>query len=291
MSWEALSWAWPLDVGTAGRKALLIALADAADEWGTGYRGQESLSIMTCQSRRSVSAHFAWLEENGYLTRSKRFREDGTRTSDYFHLQMSPRAGSATGKSCRDHVQISPSPCADSSTEPSEEPSEEPSVENPSAFTGSKAGANQSVKTSGSEPEKEPRRPFDAATMETPWHLEHGLWSDFVNHRRELRAPLTERAARIILNKLARARDANDALEAAITNGWKGVFPKDMSDTPLPAPTSARNVVRLRRGSIVELLDGTRRVVEYHETSTGLLELEGGAHAQYEDVKIIEEAE
>src|SRR5699024_5658833 len=151
---------------------------------------------------------------------------------------------------------------------------------------------NQSVKASGSEPKREPRRKFDAASVTPPAHVTPSLWDDFVAHREELKAPLTERAARIILNKLVRARDADDALENAIANGWKGVFPKDVADEPLPPPTEVVKPVRqLRYGSVVQLPDGSTATVTYHEVSTGLLELEGGTLADYEAVKILEEAE
>src|SRR5699024_2020086 len=196
-----------------------------------------SIARMTGQSVRSVRMHLDWLEANGYLRRRARFKKNGDRTSDEYFLPVLTTGKfcipeeSTTGKKCKHHRQKMSSPPAEVAGEPSEEPSEEPkegAKEKPSSFIDPKDGANQSVKASGSEPKREPRRKFDAASVTPPAHVTPSLWDDFVAHRKELKAPLTERAARTILNKLVRARDADDALENAIANGWKGVFPKDV---------------------------------------------------------------
>lgn len=52
---------------------------------------------------------------------------------------------------------------------------------------------------------------------------------DFEEHRKKLRAPMTERAFELILKKLARFRtegmDPVEVLEQSIMNGWVGIFP------------------------------------------------------------------
>lgn len=50
----------------------------------------------------------------------------------------------------------------------------------------------------------------------------------FIEHRKELGKPLTERAMSLILGKLDKARNDRERiemLEASIANGWTGVFP------------------------------------------------------------------
>jgi len=42
MSFQALAWAWEQRTGSAGRKAVLGALAQFADEHGVCYPSQES---------------------------------------------------------------------------------------------------------------------------------------------------------------------------------------------------------------------------------------------------------
>lgn len=56
------------------------------------------------------------------------------------------------------------------------------------------------------------------------------IWRDFKEHRRKLRAPMTERAERAILKKLEaiKAEHGHDplaVLEQSIIKGWRDVFP------------------------------------------------------------------
>lgn len=52
---------------------------------------------------------------------------------------------------------------------------------------------------------------------------------DFEQHRKRLRAPLTEKALELILKKLgqfkAQGMDPIEVLEQSIVNGWRGIFP------------------------------------------------------------------
>lgn len=53
-------------------------------------------------------------------------------------------------------------------------------------------------------------------------------WKDFVQHRIEIKKPLTEKAAEMTLKKLQEYYEAgfdkNKILETSIANGWQGVF-------------------------------------------------------------------
>ena len=63
-----------------------------------------------------------------------------------------------------------------------------------------------------------------------PW-LDISLWEDFREHRKTLKAPMTERAEKTILNKLHpyanNGDDPNKYILQAIERGWKGVFPDE----------------------------------------------------------------
>src|SRR5690606_27480025 len=91
---EYTTWVYKQDIRGAGRKFVLIALADIADENGYAFPGQKRLTRMTGQSERSVREHLEWLEENGYLRREQRRRPDGTRTSDAYYLPEKDSTGS-----------------------------------------------------------------------------------------------------------------------------------------------------------------------------------------------------
>lgn len=86
MSHQATAWAYKQRGLTAGRKFVLVALADFADEQWSCFPGQERLAQMTGQDVRSVRRHIEELERLGLLTRERRFLANGQRTSDRYKL-------------------------------------------------------------------------------------------------------------------------------------------------------------------------------------------------------------
>ncbi len=64
--------------------------------------------------------------------------------------------------------------------------------------------------------------------------IDADAWRDFAEHRIKLKAPLTERAAKMIRTELHRlaeqGHDPNDVLGQSLMNGWKGVFPLKRGD-------------------------------------------------------------
>ena len=66
--------------------------------------------------------------------------------------------------------------------------------------------------------------------MNIPDWLNKEVWEGFVEMRRKVKAPLTERAMRLTINKLERMReegyDPNLSLDESTMRGWRGVFPQ-----------------------------------------------------------------
>lgn len=143
MSIYATKWAYAQNVTPAGRKFVLVALADFADAEGRCFPGQDTLAVMTGQDERSIRRHMDALEEAGLIRREERRRSDGSRTTDVVYLlapteALRPEAPvratgqndrlgrAATGQSVRNNRTICP-------TQPDKlsghEPSVEPSVE------------------------------------------------------------------------------------------------------------------------------------------------------------------
>lgn len=145
MSHAAVAWAYAQHLPNP-RKAILVALADFADEENSCFPGQKKLAFMVGITDRSVRNALAALETSGHITRVHRHREDGTRTSDRYTLAVGqvidtptpvddpvdkplperpsgsglPERGSATtGTTFRDYRNVVPG------KEPPEEPSEE----------------------------------------------------------------------------------------------------------------------------------------------------------------------
>lgn len=88
MSNEALNWAWKVTGLPSTQKFLLVALADFADEAHSCYPGQAKLAEMVGVHRQAVSRNLGQLEAAGFISRQRRQRDDGYRSSDRFVLAV-----------------------------------------------------------------------------------------------------------------------------------------------------------------------------------------------------------
>lgn len=105
MSIYATKWAYAQPVKPAGRKFVLVALADFADAEGRAFPGADTIATMTGQDERSVRRHIDALEKSGHIKCVERRRKDGSRTTDEVWLQapaevLKPHV-IATGQSVR----------------------------------------------------------------------------------------------------------------------------------------------------------------------------------------------
>lgn len=141
MSVQALSCAFAIRGISSSEKLVLLALANFSNDKMECWPSQERLAADTELSGRTVWSALAGLEAKGLLSREKRNRPDGTRSTDRFTLHFSltvtsePVADFAkpTRKSCESQSQILHEPVAAVATLTSFEPSlEEPSLEEPS---------------------------------------------------------------------------------------------------------------------------------------------------------------
>ena len=64
-----------------------------------------------------------------------------------------------------------------------------------------------------------------ASPFEFPEWLNSDVWDTFVEHRKKLKAPMTERAKTLLIKKTEKLEGDNiEILNQSIENGWKGVF-------------------------------------------------------------------
>lgn len=67
---------------------------------------------------------------------------------------------------------------------------------------------------------------FDPLKATLPINVNFNIWSDFVEMRKQIKKPLTERATTLIVNKLIEFGVNGDAsLEQSIASGWSSIFP------------------------------------------------------------------
>ena len=92
MSLEVSAWALRQLCDTPTEKAVLLVLANYAGADGTCFPGQETVATYACCSKKSVERSLATFEERGWITRERRRRPGGYRTSDVitFHMGGSP---------------------------------------------------------------------------------------------------------------------------------------------------------------------------------------------------------
>ena len=87
MSYHLAAWAMDVDVPPR-EKLLLILIASHANDDGECFPSQTTLAYRSGLSRRTVLRSLAELEERGVITRRKRRRPDGSRSSDTIRLNV-----------------------------------------------------------------------------------------------------------------------------------------------------------------------------------------------------------
>ncbi len=87
MSVRAQTWAWDQDVPMS-TKGVLLALADHADNDGTCWPGVKSVAEKCRMSQSTVRYHLRILRKAKLITAEERKREDGSSTSNIYHLPV-----------------------------------------------------------------------------------------------------------------------------------------------------------------------------------------------------------
>ncbi len=88
MSGRVLNWATRVSGGDLAANAVLMVLAEAADDDGKTFVGQETIAERLDTARLTVNRAMKRLEARGLIVRSRRRREDGYRSSDLIRLTL-----------------------------------------------------------------------------------------------------------------------------------------------------------------------------------------------------------
>lgn len=82
MSVQAITWALDQTCATATEKAVLLVVSNYVGPDGTTWVGQETIATQACCSIKTVERALSAFETAGWITRERRHRKDGSRTSD-----------------------------------------------------------------------------------------------------------------------------------------------------------------------------------------------------------------
>lgn len=208
----------------ATEKLVLLCLADFADDTGACWPSIELVMERTGLGERCVREQLKRLEASGLLERERRVgqsalyritivavsapekpAEEAQPAVSHRHempLQPAPDAGS-TGTTCHFNRHDLP-------VQPARRATSYRTTTDPSLIH------QRSTKRAG-------------ARDPVPDWVDPDVWAAFVDSRRAQRAPFTDRAAELIVAKLAQLRDTgqdpNACLLQSVERGWRGVFP------------------------------------------------------------------
>lgn len=240
MSTAVMGLCWPLQMSPTP-KAVLISLADQANDQGACWPSLAGLVTRTCFGRTAVIESIKWLESGGYLSiekcggRTNRYSLDLNRlrhraTEPVRHADQSGRRTSSTAV---------PPPVrqADQPVRQTDLNRQEPSTEP------SKRSARTRAET--------------MPTVEVMSLVACGFSEqqaiDFISYKRQMKAPLTERAWKDHLRESEKAGwTPADAAEKVMAKSWRGFEAKYVADAHPSSPTRESAYQRAQRERMAE---------------------------------------
>lgn len=212
-----MNWAYQQTTGRSTAKAVLVALANQADQSGKCWPSVDYLMQRTELGRRAVIGNLGFLEDTGLISKVIRGGTGEGRKTNVYTLNMQSAADALSPPNVQE---MHKGQCADNDT---------------------KKGGNVQIKQgqcaadahkqSKNNQSKKNNQKTIAREVEIPDWLDEALFVDFVEHRKQMKKPLTGVALSRLIPSLTRLRDAghdpNEALERSIANGWQGVFAPD----------------------------------------------------------------
>lgn len=197
MSTEAFSWAFNLDLPSAGTKLTLLVIANSVDEDGFTTQSQARLSKMTGMTTRSIRTHLATLEKLGLLVKTPQTRTDGSSTADLFKLNI--------GEVMADKAS--------------------------NAYAAEFSGGEENIDPRGSVIDTLMGQESTWEEKEScllPEYVSQEAWDGFVEMREAIRKPLTLLATKRILKSLEQLRangeEVNAVLDQSTIHNWMGVY-------------------------------------------------------------------
>lgn len=220
MSTILMSACWPLQGMSPAQKAVLISLADQANDDGYCWPSVGTIAKRTCLSERAVQGAIKWLQSANLMTASER-----NGTSSVYRLTP---AAYAPPQEMR--------PAANAPTPAASAPPPPQMLRPTPADAAPKPSMNRQLNR------KEPKDTrADATGFVLPDWIPADAWAAFMETRKTKKAKSTAYALGLIVKSLeafkADGHDPLAILNASIKAGWSDVYPPKV---PTAAMTPAR---------------------------------------------------
>lgn len=274
MSFQAMAWAVRQKVGNATGKAILLMLANYADDAGACFPGQGKLATECECSERTVREWLSKFEEMGLVRRDERRRSDGYRTSDGITLSI---AANRPTQPTDPAAEISPAGFSPENNSP----------ENNADLTGSNCRAihSQGNHQKSNSPASA-KKPDPTPLSELSRVLSRPQAQAVIDHRQRIRRPMTAHAAHLLARQFEACPDPNAAADTMIENGWQGFKPawiaaqSDVRGSPIRSQQKQRDGDRAAStlDRMIDEAEGAENFNRDHPYETRGRTIDGYAH-------------
>lgn len=220
VSYSAVAWALAQPVNKSAAKFVLVAIASYATDDMLSWPSIKAVADATAQDRKTVLASVAKLVDLGFIEDTGQ-RKGQTGQVIVYRLK-SAENGTVEQSQKRNSTENGTVPNFPSN-----------STVFPVNSTVFPAKSPKNGTRNKSEPIRTNQEPVKArAKIALPDWLPADLWSDWEQHRKSIKKPMSPKAAELSLASLTKLRDQGHepraVIELAIERGWQGLFaPRD----------------------------------------------------------------
>lgn len=219
-----MNWAYQQTTGRSTAKSVLVALANQADQTGRCWPSIDYLMERTEIGRRAMIGNLAFLEEKGFIKKVVRGGTGSGRKSNVYTLNMQRAADAHSPPKVQE---MHKGQCADNDTKKGGNVQQ---MHQQCAADAPKQSKNNQLKKNNQKTigDQEP-------VIEVPDFIDGDLLLDWIQHRKEMRKPLTQTAQKRLVSRLEKLRDQghdpNACIEHSMANGYQGIFPPGKTES------------------------------------------------------------